>query len=414
MPPKIAPLPPLAPVHRIARPLTGPEYYHACIGQHPRTLIQQRDVVAVLEGKLEAGAQPDWQAALDQVVAANPGCCLRLSGKRQNTRWSSDGQPPRLRLEPDCCWDGRSSTGDDFIYATPLSLEEGPTGELIVAGRDALKVIVRFTHAVMDGMGVVHFLQEIFRALRGEPLLGSNATYTDLELMRHVPSRPRPFKFLKPLSLTGAPQGEERGGQWRRVTLPGSQPHLIPRVAQVIAEHARRHEIPDGKPGTVRIALPVSLKRHAPELLATTNFTSMMYLDVAPGAEANAIKRDLDDALERNLDTNYPSILEAIRYLPLTWLDRIVSLTDSNYTHPRLAETAVFSVMSPFRRTAFSGGGFRAETLYGLPQKENAFVVIVGFQGKFELLVGMSHLFASAGRLDVFIEELQQKLTTPA
>lgn len=401
-------LPPLAPLLRIERPLTGPEYYHACIGHHPRTLIRPRDVVAVLEGELAAGAQIDWQAALDRAAAVNPGCRLRLSGKRQGARWSSDGQPPALRLLPDCDWDGRSSQGDDFIFATPLPLEAGRTCELIVAGRDKLKVIFRATHAVMDGMGVVHFLLEIFRAVRGEPLLGSNATYTDVELMRHVPSRPLPFKPSSPPSLTGAPQGAERGGLWRRVTLPGPQPNLVPRVALAIAEYARRN---GGTTKPARIALPVSLKRHAPELLATTNFTNMLYLDVAPHEGLDDIKAHLGAALERNVDANYPGILEAIRYLPFPWLDRLLSITEKNYTKPKVFETAVLSVMGPFKRTAFSGGGFRAETLYGLPQKENAFVVVVGFQGKFELLVGMANVFASAGRLDAFIDYLQQRLT---
>lgn len=417
---KTGTLPPLAPLQGIDRPLTSSEYYHACIGHHPDTIFKPRDVIAVLEGELAPDAAIDWQSAIDKVVAVNPGCRLRLSGKRQRARWRSDGHPPALRLEPDCTWDGRSSVGDDFIFSTLLSLEEGRTCELIIAGREHIKVIFRVAHAVMDGMGVVHFLLELFRAIRGEPLLGSNATYTDIDLMQRIPSRPLPFKLIKPLALTGAPQGNERGGIWRRVTLPGPQPHLIPRVAQIIAEHARRHIATMGTTstantpasGTVRIALPVSLKRHAPDLLATTNFTSMLYLDIEPDADADIIKQHLDDALERNVETNYPGILKIIRYLPFSWVDRVVSPTHENYMHPHLAETAVLSVMGPFKRSMFSGGGFRASTLYGLPQKENAFIVIVGFQGRFELLVGMYHLFANEGRLDAFIEELQQGLAS--
>lgn len=418
MPNKSEALPPLAPLTGINRLLTSSEYYHACIGHHPDTLFKPRDVVAVLEGTLAPDAAIDWQSAIDQVAAVNPGCRLRLSGTRQHARWNSDGHPPALRLEPDCSWDGRSSQGDEFIYATTLSLEEGRTCELIIAGREQIKIIFRVAHAVMDGMGVVHFLLEMFRALRGEPLLGSNATYTDIELMHQVPSRPLPFKLIKPLPLTGAPTGNDHSGLWRRITLPGPQPHLVPRVAQIIAEHACRHATTDtttksATVRTVRIALPVSLKRHAPELLATSNFTSMLYLDIEPDTDATAIKHQLDELLDRNVDANYPGILKIIRYLPFSWVDRIVSPTHKNYTNPRLAETAVLSVMGPFKRSLFSTGSFRATTLYGLPQKENAFIVIVGFQGRFELLVGMYHLFANEGRLEAFIEELQQRLTPP-
>ncbi len=407
MPKKPAELPPLEPLQSIERPLTAPEYYHACIGHHPQTLIKPRDVVSVLEGEIASGATIDWQAAVDQVVAVNPGCRLRLVGARQHARWVSDGASPRVRFVPDCDWDGRSDRGADFIFETPLSLEEGRTCELIVAGREKVKVIFRATHAVMDGMGVVHFLLELFRALRGEPLLGSNATYTDVDLMRHVASKMQPFKSVKPPSLTGGARGDALGGAWRRVTLPGPQPNLVPRVALAIAEYARRN---GGMATPTRIALPVSLKRHAPELLATANFTNMLYLDIGPSEGLDEIKAHLNDLLARNIDTNYLGIIEAIRYLPFAWLDRMLSITEKNYTKPKIFETAVLSVMGPFKRTAFSGGGFRAETLYGLPQKENAFVVVVGFQGKFEVLVGMANVFASEGRLEAFIDYLQQRL----
>lgn len=401
-------LPPLAPVHAIDRLLSGPEYYHASVGRHPRTLLRPRDVVAVLEGTLAENTHIDWQAALDQVSAANPGCRLRLYGKLQGTRWRSDGQSPRVRLLPECAWDGRSSEGDEFIFNPPLCLEDGRVCELIVTGRQRIKLIFRAAHAAMDGMGVNHCLQELMRVLRGEPLLGTNATYTDIQLMRHIESRHQPFHYVKPAPLGGPPRGEERGGQWRRITLPGPQPALLPHIIQIVAEHARRYT-EDTAP--VRIALPISVKRHAPDLTGTCNFTNMLYLDIAPQADARQIKTQLRELLNRNADAFYSEALELVRYLPFTWLDRLLSVNDRNYTRPHLAETALLTVLGPLKRTPFCGGGFQAETLYGLPQKENAFITAVGFQGKFEVCVAMANVFASEGRLDAFLQELQQKLT---
>ena len=403
-----AELPPLEQLRRIDRRLTGPEYYHACIGHHPRTVIAPREVVSVLEGEIEPDATIDWQAALDQVVAVNPGACLRLVGKRQNARWTSDGAPPGLRFIENCAWDGRSAQGSEFIYATPLSLEDGPTCELIIAGRGKIKIIFRAAHAVMDGMGVIHFMMELFRALRGEPLLGSNATYTDVDLMRHVLPKTLPFKKVTPAFLTGGPKGDERGGTWRRITLPGPQPNLLTRMALAIAEYARRSGDNDHP---VRLAIPVSLKRHAPQLLATSNFTNMLFLDIAQGEGLEEIKAHLGDLMERNVDANYPGIIELIRYLPFSWLDRLVSITEKNYASPKIIETAVLTVVGPIKRSTLSGGGFRAETMYGLAQKENAFLGVVGFQGKFEICIGMANVFASDGRLEKFSDFLESRLT---
>jgi len=398
-------LPPLAPLKAIERHLTGPEYYHASVGTHPDTQVPAREVVAVLEGEQSGDAPIDWQAALDQVVAINPGCRLRLVGKRQHAAWRSDGLPTRLRLLPDCDWDGRSSEGDAFIYTEPLSLTAGPATELIVIGRQRPKLIFRAHHAVMDGMGVAHVYMELMRALRGEPLLGSNASFTDVELMRHIPSRNHRRQAAEPLGLTGTYAAVPPGGHWQRMTLSGPQPHLIPRIAKIIADYARRE-----RPGDVRIALPINLKRHAPKLLTTTNFTSMMYLDIAPEATLDSIKSMLEKKLANNHDTRYSCIIEAIRWLPLPWLDRLLSPHKRSSSTPKLRETAVLSVVGPMKRSLFSGGAFRAYTLYGLPQRENCFIAVIGFQGKFEVLVGMAHGLASDGRLQAFCHHLEAEL----
>lgn len=398
-------LPALAPVKDIQRRLTGPEYYHASTGTHPDTLIPPREVVAVLEGELTDDAGIDWQAALDQVVAANPGCRLRLVGKRQHAAWRSDGRPTQLRLLPDCHWDGRSSDGDGFIYATPLSLTDGPASELIVIGRQHPKLIFRAHHAVMDGSGVAHVYLELMRALRGEPLLGSNASFTDVELMQRVPTRHHLRQPVTPLTLNVPDTNAPPGGRWRRMTLSGPQPHLVPHIASIIADYARRE-----RAGDVRIALPINLKRHAPKLLATTNFTSMLYLNVAPDATLDSIKADLEEKLANNHDTNYLRITEIIRWLPFSWLDRLLSPNSRQSSAPKVRETALLSVVGPVKRSHFSGGAFRGYTLYGLPQRENCFIAVVGFQGKFEVVVGMAHALASEGRLEAFCHHLEAAL----
>jgi hypothetical protein len=404
-----APLPPLAPVSAIDRRLTAAEYYHACIGHHPATLQRPREVVSVIEGELTAGAQIDWQVAIDQVAAANPGCRLRLHGQRRQARWRSDGQPPGLRLLPDQQWDSHASVGADFIYATPLSLEEGRSCELIIAGRDKLQIIFRAAHAVMDGVGVAHVMLELFRAIRGEPLAGINTAFTDVELMRQMTSVPAGLKHFTPPTVTGPPQGVQQGGLWRRFTVAGPQPHLVARFAHATAEYIRQ-----SSDAVVRIAIPINLRRHMPGMLATTNFTSMLYLDIRPEETLEEVKNKLQGQLERNEDTNYPEILELIRFLPFPWLDKIVSLNAKNYTRPKVMETAVLSIGGPFKRSSLSGGGFRAETIFGLPQTENTFLAAVGFQGRFEILVGMSHVLASDGRYADFLAFLENRLQPQA
>lgn len=421
----LAALPALAPVRQIRRPLTVSEYYHAAIGRHPQSHVSSHDVVIFLEGTLgTAGVdQGCWQAALDAVAEVNPGARLRLVGRRQRASWCSDGLPPQLRLIEDCSWSGDSSDGLAALLGERLDLEQGRVAEVIVTRSPqtpeqtqvpeqapTVRVIFRASHAAMDGMGTLHLMQEVFRALRGEPLLGSNATFTDTDLMRHGPARTvlmdRQARFM---SLMGAPQGDERGGLWRRLRVAGPQPNLLPRLAGALVDYGRQHGT---GAGLVRIGIPGNLRRHVPELLTTMNFAGMTYVDVACHEDAGiaAIKERLNLLREGNAEMNYRRRFELIRYLPFAWVDRLISVNETNYRTPNLHESAILTVLGSFKKALFSGGGFAAERMCCVPQLENVFVAVSGLQGHFDITVGMPRVLASGGRMAQLCAFLQQAL----
>ncbi len=410
-------LPALAPVRHIHRPLTVAEYYHAAIGRHPQSHIRSHEVVIVLEGT----GTPDpknFQSALNQAAEANPGARLRLTGQRQRARWISDAPPPSLRWIDDCRWDGRSSEGLAAVLDTELSLESGHTTEVILARTvgqaDHGKIIFRTSHAVMDGMGLLHFIQETFRALRGEPLLGSNATFTDTDLMQHGPKRQALTReILQITHMMGPPRGDERGGVWRRITIPGPQPNLPARLVGLMAEYCRRHGDTEK---SVRIGMPANLRRHIPDLLTTTNFAGMSYVDLLPAAslELEDIKQQLRKLREGHAEMSYRKIFEIMRWLPFAWVDGMLSVNEKNYKNPNLHETAILTILGIFKQTPFSGGGFSAETLYAIPQLENVFIAVSGFQGNFELTLGMPKVFASEGRMEDLLDFLRGRLTPQA
>lgn len=315
----------------------------------------------------------------------------------------------------ECDWNGRSEKGAEFICAAPLSLEEGRTAELIVIGQEKPKVVFRVSHAVMDGIGVLHFLQELFRALRGEPLLGTNATYTDTVLKLRVQSelnwrKGSMFSLqtgAQSAFMTGGVQGTERGGTWRRLSIAGPQPNLRARIISILVEFSRLNS-----DGHIRIAIPSNLRRHAPQLLSTMNFTGMTYFELEPGKEANPddIKAYLKDIQDKNVDVNYTRLFELGRYLPFSWIDRMASVNEKNYTAPAIHESAVLTVLGAFPKDLYSCDGFSAQRIYMLPFLENVFLTVTGFHGQYEICVGMPRVFASNGRMDAFIAFLEKRL----
>lgn len=402
-------LPPLQPQPAIERPMSVIEYYHASIGSHPRTLERAREGVFVLEGDSTLTPQ-QWQAALDAVTAAHPETRMRLYGQRRGTRWRSDAPPPRLRFFDDCTWDGLSEQGSEFIYDPPMSLRDGFSIELSIARRRSggVFVILRLHHAVMDGNGVLLFLKQLFRALRGEALLGCNAAFSDTQLMASLGVRRSDSRHIKTCWLTGLPQGDARGDTWRRVVLGKPQPQLLPRIAAAMAEFAHRQStLP------ALIMVPVDLRRHAPGLNSTGNYASMLLVRLDPGDGPEQFRERLQGMLSQRMEAAWRPQADWLRALPFTWIDRLLSRTDRNYQRQKPMETAAVSNLGRCDPAEYSAPGFTLQAMFGVPWPGSAFSVLVGNGDRVELITGLPRTLASEGRLDAFIDFLRNRIAAP-
>ena len=290
-----SPLPALKQPTSICRPISTPEYYHACIGTSRFTLERPREVVCVLRGS--GWIEPQrWHQVIDRVVALHPAVCLRLAGKRFAPTLRSDGLLPRLRVLKRCEWDASSYNEADFLWQEPLPLKTGPTVELIVARQkgDSSIVILRGLHAVIDASGTLLLFKELFRALRGEPLQGSNVTYSDTDLCRWLGGATEMQRHFKTMWLTGDCQVGETGDELRRISLPSSISNLLPRMAAAFAGFAHRY---DDKPAS--IAVPVDLRRHVPGLLSTMNFVNMLLVRMEKGDGPDVFQSRLQELLSQ-------------------------------------------------------------------------------------------------------------------
>jgi hypothetical protein len=395
----------LVPHSRIARPLSFFEYGHAAAGASGKTLEPPRIITMVLEG--ESTLTPgQWEEGLRCVVDANHGISLRIQGLRQRARWTREGAlPPKLRVIDNCQWDGRSHRGIEVIERTPLPLQGGSATELIVADGRITRLILRTRHALMDGMGVLHFFQELFRALRGEPLLGSNAAFSDVDLMRAVTCAAWRGGGQSPIPLTGGAQGASYGDVWQRLTLPARpRKNLMGRVAEVAARYAWSFG-----PGPVRIAVAVNLRRHLPSLKSTMNFTSVLHVGMLPGETADDFRHKVRKALDQNRDVSYPAAAEFIRYLSFAFIDRVTGRTSDSYLRRKLLETVLITNLGVIDMAPLSCAQFAPDNYYSLPVMGNSFISLSANDKHLNMVVGMPAVYASEGRLERFIDLLREE-----
>lgn len=399
----------LQPRARIARRLSGLEYGHMAAGSSPGTLDPPRVITMVLEGKC-AGAALPWADALRAVAAANPGLRLRVVGRRQRARWTDQGvSPPQVRIMESSAWDGLSHRGLEAIEEKPLPLHSGPGLELVVATGETTRLLLRVRHAVMDGLGIQHCFEELFRALRGERLIGTNAGFSDADLMRAVSGKGAGFAEGEPIPLTGGARGTSRGDVWQRMILTAWPSNVLGRVAETAARYAWTF-----RTGSVRIAIPVDLRRHLPDLRSTMNYAGMVYVELNSGETAADFRRKLRERLAQNAETGYPAILDGVRYLPPSWVDRLSGRTPRNYLRRKLIETVLISNLGLVSPAALSCAQFRPQDYYCLPVMGNSHITLATCGSHLNIVVGMPAVYGSEGRLERFMGLLREALATSA
>lgn len=389
-------LPPLQPQQTLNRPVSASEYYHASVGTSTKTLEQPRHVCFMLRGRVLA--EPDaavMTQAIARVAEVNPGIRLRWQGSLGFSRWRSDGVLPRLRIVDDCQWDGRSSQGAEFLDEQDLSLSDGPCAEFIwVRQADSRGLLVlRSLHAVMDGMGGMHLLAEFFRALRHEPLLGSNAVFSDADLMRAMKIPPIRHQPYETCALTGPAQSDCTGDDWWRLSLGPVQPRLLSQVALALTEFA--HQFSDLP---ARIAIPADLRKHVPGLVASTNFSNMLFVHLGKGALPGDFDAQLQAQTLSCQEAAYPAIYDWLRWMPLTWFDYLLGRRPSNFTTRKPVETVVISNMGKIDLTRFICPQFEADDCLVPPMPGNAFVVLYSLNNRIEIVLGLPRILSGQGR----------------
>ena len=399
-------------VRDIFRPLSGAEYMFAAIdgsGGAPGTAVE---IVTVLQG---CGVLPEqvWQDALNRTVAANPGTRLRMAGRRHRASWRSDS-PPRLRMVRNCAWDGLTEKGAEFIFATPLLIGHGPTCELIVAEAPNQRcfLVLRILHAVSDGRGMTHLLEELFRALRGEPLIGINTGASSADLLRMLQNRRKSPPTPRAASLTAFPLQAGSRALVRRITLRGPQRAILARVAVAATEYAHQHSnLP------VVLSIPVDQRRHALHMTSTLLYSGMLAIDLQRGDGAEVFSLKLRQLLENQCDAIYQPGLEKLKLLPLSWLNYLVTRLPKKLWPGRVFITALISNIGRLDMAQLQCPGFHVETVYSIPVAGAGFgtpcIAVYGAHDRVEISIGFPDSAGSEKAIDDFTEFLARRLRHP-
>lgn len=264
------------------------------------------------------------RAAVEKAARANPGSRVRLRGVLGFSRWVDCGIAPQVQEIRDSSWDGRSERSAGFMEERFDALAGGAICKLLYVRGNPARIVFRTLHAAVDGRSLLHWIAEVFRALRGEPLLGSPSTYIEWDIMRKFQDRvnrealdaPSTEPSL-PVIACGALRPTRLRYVWRTVMFPGNIPNVLSKFAIFLAQYARRRA-----QGRVCFTVPVDLRTLREEVLSLGNLTGYLSIPIGPGDGTRDFSRQLSLRVRNYIDCYRPDVLKKLPWVPVRTIRR--------------------------------------------------------------------------------------------
>lgn len=349
-----------------------------------------------------------WRDAVKIASDVNPGSRLVLKGHLCTSRWIDSGTAPPVSIADGRAWDGTGPEGAPFLEKR-FNLRYGPTCEVLLINGSPLRVCFRTHHAVMDGMGTLTWAEDIFRVLRNEKPRGSYSVISDYELARSQNKEYRKPFPRNDIAPTGKASADKTGLTWKRVSLKGRYNNFLGQVAVLAAAEARKH----GQ-GPVHFAVPVDLRPISPGLRSTGNLAVCIYVEVTENSTPEKISQNIKDQLHENRQCMIDRTDPLFIYIPMSFLVyKGKAMMDDNKRTGRYGTSGMLTNMGIIPVDIYSGGGFKADTFWGIPPNLEYYPFFMGMAGggdSTSLILSMPVSLADNNRLDTILENIVKGL----
>ena len=248
-----------------------------------------------------------WEQALVEVGRHNPLVGCRTTGVLGWTRWTPGEVRPRVLEVWGGAWSGDSLKAAAFLEG-PL---EQPVELLLVEGQ-VPRVVLRCDHALVDGIGILGLVRDLFDVLGGRTPGSLPLGTSDLELARSLRRTPAPAPPVDVGSPLGPPRSDSPHRSWfaRRAPL---HDRLMARVVRATWRASRRWT---DRP--LRVDVPVDLRRHGAE--GSGNLTGLVQLTLHEEPSLDEVHERLNAALAERAELDPVLRMAVARWLPVAWL----------------------------------------------------------------------------------------------
>ncbi|GAB4589059.1 peptide synthetase [Nocardia sp. IFM 10818] len=332
---------------------------------------------------------------------ANPGARLRRDGGY----WVDSGVAPAVRVVAHTLNDPELEA--DPVLTTPIGPTPESTVEVLLLTGAPTTLVFRVFHGVMDGMGMIMWVTDVFRALRGLEPIGAADPIADAELVAKVGAPGRPT-LMQPRFRSAVGHGRQDPGEHRHLlrhrTIHATGPGAMVRVAAMLAD--------EGGPVS-RIMIPVDLRRHDPDLRSTGNLALPLFLDARPGVTWQQLNADKKIGLQERRELNQMDNSGLTKLPPAVGRTLLRGLNWMGSRLGRNLASATVSHMGRYDLNELASPHFAPTSIYILPQHSVAMPLLFGLTecgGRTELTVSARSGRGIPARLDALLDRIVKTL----
>ncbi len=306
----------------------------------------------------------DMERAVFTAAQANPRIKLQLEGRWKNRRWKQAELIPEV-IEYRQSWDGLSRD-KAFFADKPLDCRKGPNAQVILNRAEQLHIIFRVHHAICDGAGMMHWIKEIFRALRSEELLGSLANMHDYQVAQNY-FRAKPHLEAKPWSPINKPNLEAPLNEfiWKALSIQGDSGRLVPKLLCNIAKLCRE----SFPAGNVCIRIPSDLRRLVDDDgFQMGNLTGSIDFEILDSDNEDSLYKKILAYKRRNLDLSvFRNNLGIARWLPKLSFKPADKFFRKLYKNDQCNISAIISHLGKVKADSLATENFAPSAFYPIP-----------------------------------------------
>lgn len=360
------------------------------------------------EGTLDLDA---WIIASEKAALANPGVRLQLKGRWGWRYWDDEGPLPTVRkVKTD--WDGTSSENTPDIFK-PFDARNTSNAEIILieSSNACPRILFRTHHAITDGMGMLHWMDECFRALNNEPLVGSKGTNNEWDIIKHHEAPERTLFEGNCVSLSPISKNPElRHCRWHRCDWPTDGKKILPKLVLSATMVAKKHH----NGGRTLFRIPSDLRWYQGKGAEFTLANASGAFDIETDKEStiSSIQRAVREGMRSKADLSvFPSNLYLANWLPKAMMNPKSETLKNTHASGLYRMTGTVSYVGERDPGKLSDSNFTGKALYGIPialENRGLFMAVTNTKETLSVTLGIPKALATHEELVALGEELHE------